>query len=225
MEPTPSTPDGAAEAPGAKRARLPVWKIGGFLLAALVYLVVTTPRVTNAPGAVLTRAVSQAQAIGAVLAKYAADHGGKYPDGKTSTEVFQALIDQNYLTDRSILYYPMPGKRPATTNQLQPENVCWDLTEGVDADSPPTLPVVFSTGFAVAFQPGARPGIPPISWWQGWNDHTFARDFIALCDRAGSGKSVYTGGTSEVAFMPQDIDLKNRTYRQLTPTGTIPPLQ
>ncbi len=222
MEPPPASPETPASAPEERR-KIPSWQIGAFLLVALLYLIFSAPRSTDAPGTVMAPAVTKAEALGQVLAKYGAEHGGKYPEGKTSTEIFQALIDQGYLTDLSLLYYPMPGKTPPATKQLTPENVCWDLTGGVDASSPGGLPVVYSTGFNIIYYPGARPGIPPLPFWQGMTDHTHARDFMAICDADGKAKSIFTGSTSELEFMSADVDLRGRTYLQLTPTGVIPP--
>jgi hypothetical protein len=221
MEP-PSSTEPPAPPPDEKR-KIPSWQIGAFLLAALLYLIFSAPRSTNAPGEVMAPAVTKAQALGQVLAKYAADHDGKYPEGKTSTEIFQSLIDQGYLTDLSLLYYPMPGKIPATTKQLAPENVCWDMTGAVDANSPGDLPEVYSTGFNILYSLGSRPYSPPLPWWQGLTDHTYARDFMAICDHDGKAKSIFTGSTSELEFIPAELDLKGRTYVQLTPTGVIPP--
>src|ERR1700753_321458 len=43
--------------------------------------------------------VAQAGAIVKAMNAYAADHGGAYPGGGTSTEVFQKLLDGHYVSD------------------------------------------------------------------------------------------------------------------------------
>ena len=64
---------------------------------------------------------------------YANDHNHKYPDGKSSTEVFQKLIDGKYVDDTTIFYVPMKGKtKPIAGQPLKPENVCWDFTGRTD---------------------------------------------------------------------------------------------
>jgi hypothetical protein len=49
--------------------------------------------------------------IGMMMFQYAMDNDGKYPDGNSSTEVFQKLIDKNYCTDPTIFFtYLFPVK-------------------------------------------------------------------------------------------------------------------
>ena len=97
------------------------------------------------------------RAIGLDMFQYAVDHNGNYPrDGKTSTEVFQKLIDENYVSDPGDLYLHMPGKTKATSKHLTAENVCFDVTSGVTNSSPDSLPLVFSTGYTMTYEPGAR---------------------------------------------------------------------
>ncbi len=62
----------------------------------------TTPR--SRSGGARMQAVQTTRTIGLCLYRYAQDHNGQYPDGKTSTEVFQQLIDEKYVTDPSIFY-------------------------------------------------------------------------------------------------------------------------
>ena len=54
--------------------------------------------------------------LGQVLFAYATDHDGAYPTGKSSTEVFQKLIDESYITDPTMLYFKMSGKVAARFN-------------------------------------------------------------------------------------------------------------
>ena len=86
---------------------------------------------------------------------YAQDNSGNYPDGKSSTEVFQQLLDGGYVTDASIFYIPAPGKtKPVSGQKLRPENVCWDVTGGLTNHSPGELPLLFLTGYRVSYSPG-----------------------------------------------------------------------
>jgi hypothetical protein len=108
--------------------------------------------------------------------QYANDHDGKYPDGASSTEVFQKLLDENYLTDPAIFFVPLPGKVAAKMGaKLKPENVAYDVTSGIDANSPDTVPVVFLTGFRMDYRAGApavsllkpfpKYHVPPNTWF------------------------------------------------------------
>ena len=100
------------------------------------------------------RSVQAAQEIASAMNAYASDHKGVYPDGLTSTEVFQKLIDGKYLTDPGIFYLQMAGKNKATSARLTANNVCYDVTSGVTADSSDQLPMVFCTGYEVSYFSG-----------------------------------------------------------------------
>jgi len=93
----------------------------------------------------------EANELGIVFNQYAKDHGGKYPEGKSSTDVFQQLIDQKYAKYPTIFYVPLRGKYPANGMKLKPENVCWDVTNGVLPDDPDCLPIVFLTGYKIHY--------------------------------------------------------------------------
>jgi len=123
--------------------------------------------------------IQESRQIGLMMLSYATDHDGKYPDGNTSTEIFQKLIDENYCTDSTIFYIPLPGKtKPISGQKLKPENICWDVTSGLNQSSPDELPVVFMTGYKVTYAPGGsavpiiKPypqfGREPRTWSQWW---------------------------------------------------------
>lgn len=104
--------------------------------------------------------------------QYANDHDGKYPDGNSSTEIFQKLIADGYISDLDIFYIPLAGKtKPVPGQKLKPENICWDVTSGLDFNSPDELPVVFLTGYRVNYVPGgsAIPLVKPYPRF-GWVD-------------------------------------------------------
>jgi hypothetical protein len=99
------------------------------------------------------------QLIALFLHRYAADHHGEYPPGKSSTEVLQALVDAGYCNDPRIFYRPgSPGKTAPTYDQgakIKPENVCYDITVPVGDNAPPGLPLVIMTGYRITYAPGA----------------------------------------------------------------------
>ena len=117
-------------------------------------------------------ALQHARMIYIAMAAYAADHHGNFPDAdeapagqsiltlggsgsspgaSTSTEVFQKLIDEKYVSDPAIFYIAMPGKVRPVGNQLTADNVCFDVTAGLTSSAPNGLPIVFTTGFSVSY--------------------------------------------------------------------------
>jgi hypothetical protein len=93
------------------------------------------------------RAFRNGRIIANALNAYA-EKNGKYPDGKSSTEVFQELLDGKFISDPSVFYVPFPGKMQAIPGQaLKPENVSWYITscpvQGPDDFA--TFPLVFIT--------------------------------------------------------------------------------
>jgi GYF domain 2 len=143
------------------------WLIAAIILGALFVLVgpcaclagiALGPITKGIEKAKESAAMQQTRAIALAMFAYANDHKGEYPDGKTSTEVFQKLLDEGYIADPSIFYIvSMPGKTKATSHKLTADNVCFDVTSGVTADSSEDLPVVFSTGYTVSYFSGAIP--------------------------------------------------------------------
>jgi len=177
--------------------------------------------------------MQQARQVGLILFQYAQDHQGQYPDGKTSTEVFQRLIDENYVTDPQIFYAAfadISGKVQPTSDHLKPENVSWDVTCCVDSSAPNGLPVVFLTGYKVSYQPSASAipivPIPEQSAIKKRLDSGIPRSFMAVAFTDSTptwGKSISARSTeadedgSIPNFIPADFDPKGKTYRQLTP--------
>ncbi len=171
--------------------------------------------------------------------QYANDNNNYYPDGKNSTEVFQKLMDGNYISDPNVFYIPVAGKsRPLPGQRLKPENISWDVTGGVDAGSPDGIPIVFLTGYKVAYVPGssAVPIIKPYpqfgtrTWWQWLNQEPSfgaVSPGFAVCYKSNSSKfmrldTAPDGNGSIPNFIPPDFKPDGRTYRQLTPTGPLP---
>jgi type II secretory pathway pseudopilin PulG len=99
--------------------------------------------------------MQQARQIEIAMFSYANDHNGAYPTGTTSTEVFQKLIDGQYVTDPAVFYIAMPGKTKPTSSHLTAENVCYDVTSGVTSDSSDDVPLVFATGYVMTYSPNA----------------------------------------------------------------------
>ena len=194
-------------------------------------------------------AMQQSRSIYLMLFSYANDHSGNYPEGKSSTEVFQKLLDGGYCEDPSFFYIPRAGKFKAQPGQkLKPENVCFDVTSGLDLRSSDYLPVVFSTGYKVNYLPdGAAIPLKTVpqfysrTWLQWWNGDPkpWAEAGIAVCYKSNNAQFtklnpvINPDGSTSVpytyrpdAFIPHFIspDFKpdGRMYRQLTPDGALP---
>ena len=156
--------------------------------------------------------MQRAHALGVCLYAYANDHNGHYPEGKTSTEVFQHLLDEGYVSDPAIFYVgtlEIPGKVRPQSNQLKAENVCWDVTCCVDSSAPDGVPVVFLTGFKITYQAGTS--AVPISPSQ-------ASNFMAVYYKNNNAMAKKVNDDGVIPdFIPADFDPKGKTYRQLTP--------
>jgi hypothetical protein len=151
--------------------------------------------------------LQQSHAIGLALFSYSTDNNGKYPDGKTSTEVFQKLIDGSYVADPSIFYVDgIPGKVKPTGNHLTADNVCFDFTSGVTAQSSDQVPLVFLTGFDMSYQNGATATRAEPTPFAG----------IAVFYKGNSAQFLKeVSGTPIVVSVP--FDANGETYTQLKP--------
>jgi len=126
----------------------------GFLGLIFLAVVSVGPIQNGLEKAKENMAMQQARAIALAMYQYSIDHNGAYPEGKTSTEVFQKLLDEKYISDPAFFYVSMPGKIKATSNTLTSENVCYDVTSGVTPDTSGQLPLVFITGYTMQYTAG-----------------------------------------------------------------------
>ena len=187
--------------------------------------------------------VQRAHAIGMALYSYANDNDQMYPDGSSSTEAFQKLLDGNYVTDPTVFYIPMPGKvAPKPGQKLKPENVSWDLTAPVSSSPGSQLPLLFMTGYKINYVPGgsATPlhGIPQYGHtlqqpaWENWLGLSPKIDYEPSPGIAvfyvnnsawfhSSANDVPYPDGSLTNFVPPDFKPDGKTYRQLTPEGVL----
>ena len=189
------------------------WVVLG--LAAVVALAIWTwlghgPLAQGIEKARVMEGISQVNAIVQAMDAYAKDHGGAYPEGNTSTEVFQKLLDGRYVSDPKIFFVLTGGKYPAASSQLDARNVCFDVTGGATAKSPDDLPLVFTSGFNVKYAPGVNA--------------THATDIVgivhgmAIC--AKDGRAHFQRETADGSvpdFFPAAAVTKDEHYRQLKP--------
>ena len=167
---------------------------------------------------------------------YANDHDGQYPEGKSSTEVFQQLLDEKYVSDPAIFFLKMPGKIKADLGQkLKPENVCFDVITPVDNRTPDTMPILFSTGYRIDLTPGGA--AVPRQMYSGWTESPRplspewerGREGIAVAYKNNGSRFVHLQPADPThpqgsipGFVPEDVDFQGRVYRQLTPEGALP---
>ena len=198
------------------------------------------PRPSGIKQAPESAMVQEVHALGLAMFSYANDHNGAYPDGGSSTEVFQKLVDGGYVMDPAYFFIRMPGKtRPVAGQKLKPENVCLDVTGGADLKDSDELPILITTGYRLAYVPGGAavpilprgpefesPGAWPFSWltWPHGPMNGLAVYFKG--NRAmwvtAQGTTVMQGQRYSLPHViPVDFDAKGKTYRQLTPEGVL----
>jgi len=197
------------------------WTVGvlGILAVGFVLLapIVLTPKF----GCRENPFMQQTRSINLILHLYASDHGGVYPTGKTSTEVFQKLVDEKYVNELSVFYVEglhIPGKKKPDSGRLLPENVCYDLTVPLDGNSPEGVPVVFVTGFRIDYVPGG--GATPLFKPSGNRPSVFAVGYK-------TDSNSYLKGRESDGLVDKVISLQFDTggnkFQQLTPDGVLGP--
>jgi hypothetical protein len=177
--------------------------------------------------AVASSGMQSAHVIRNALFDYSLEHGGEFSKAKSSTDVFQELLDGKYISDATTFYYPLPGKIPAEpdSRKLLAKNVGYDVTYFIDAQMPQAVPIVFLTGYKVVYQTGAS-AIPlqKVRSWSDWLGGRYYPSFIIEC--TGDDKTDYLRATPDGSipdFIPADFDPKGKVYRQLTPDGELVP--
>jgi hypothetical protein len=189
-------------------------------------------------------AMQATRTVALAMFQYSVDHKA-YLDGKSSTEVFQKLLDGKYISDPAIFYFPMPGKTKAPPgSRLQPKNVSYDVTSGIQINSPDSLPIVFLTGFQIDYRRGGaaisltRP-FPsfqslPSTWLQslaGTPREPISDLPVAYKNNNAYCRSSYhTDQPTQYTpdgygivpnVTPPDFDANGQIYRQLTPEGML----
>jgi len=205
----------------AKSLRSPFqWIMAGLILLSLVIIMVG-PMIGGRPHPHSSPALQATQAINLAMYMYAGDHNNAYPIGKSSTEVFQKLVDEEYIADITIFYVEelkVPGKTKATSKVLKPENVCFDVTVPLGLNSSDFLPVIFSTGYRIDYTPGGS-AVPLFKASEGSPSgicvayHDYSVRFQ---------KSTEPDGTV-TNFIPSDFNPAGKKFQQLTPDGPLPP--
>jgi hypothetical protein len=207
----------------------------GFALILLVLLFlwgICIGPINSTHYAMESTAMQTTRTLALAMFQYANDNNA-YPDGASSTEVFQKLMDGNYVSDPSVFYIPMWGKTPARAGaKLRPENVCFDVTSGIQMDSPDMLPIVFVTGFRMDYhKSGAAtslvrpfPCYHSRNSWFPWSYGPFGGLAVAYKKNNAwfrNGQAGPNGFGVVPNVIPADFDAHGKTYRQLTPEGVL----
>jgi type II secretory pathway pseudopilin PulG len=221
------------------------WTVAGFVILLIVSVAVSPNGKPRWPSSVSrsSAAMQQARAIYLLLSAYADAHQGAYPTGNSSTAIFQELIDADHMKptgknleevtndviggssvmDPAIFFLDLPDKTPATSTQLKPENVGFDVTIPMGKGHPQQLPVVFVTGYRISYMPGGTAIPLPGSG---------GRDWISVCYNSGTAYAIASGLRYSdrpsirsdgviLNFVPAAFKPGGRNYVQLTPDGLL----
>jgi len=226
---------------------------GWLTVIVVALMVLVLPKILIGPmgglhPALESAAMQTCRVLALAMFSYANDHDDRYPDGKSSTEVFQKLLDGNYISDPNILFVPLPGKVRSSGSKLKPENVAYDVTTGVDGHSSDSVPIVFLTGFRLEYRSGGsaisrvKPfpsTAAPLSSWFNPFQHRDREVLPILFDglpvaytsnnawfrqaRSKEHPVQYTPDGFGIVpdIIPFGLDLQGQTYRQLTPEGPL----
>jgi hypothetical protein len=117
----------------------------------------------NCPGeqARMMQASSNARQIIITLKNYAGDHNGRYPEGKTSNEVFRELFKAGLLEDeRAFTAWLSPyepdnniGEAPNYEEALKPGENHWAMTRGLNDSSLGEAPLIFENPAVASWPP------------------------------------------------------------------------
>ena len=211
-----------------------------FYIALFLFILVGIfgPRTGTIKSAQTSSCMFTLKVLMSALRQYALDHDGRYPTGRSSTEAFQKLLDENYVSDPGIFLggFPRPMKIRGKQLKLEPEDVGYDLTVPLDIHSPDDVPVIFLTGYRITYAPHAD-AIPvsplvidrtpnmAVAYQNQWGDRMPwvyvkpTRLFDYKRERDHEDQVLSDGTISR--FIPSTFAAKDHFYQQLTPYGPI----
>ena len=174
----------------------------------------------------------QAYQIADALYRYSLQHGGRYPTGSSSTDIFQQLLDGQYVQDPALFWLEMPGKQKPTARVLRPDNVCWDITSPIMASNE-ELPVVFITGYRFNYSQSGTftplfksvEGRPKAFVWgfiYSWDEQKATGIETHIDARPGALPYDWCADPNHRAFYDLNLE-SNQKFQQLTPDGPLSP--
>lgn len=210
--------------PQRKRWHPLQWAVVAMLVfVALVMVVPLFNRVSSR--APMMSATNNARQIVVLLRNYASDHGGKYPPGKTSNEVFRALVKFAFLTDERIFttdFSPFTGDNdvgdePEFANALLHGENHWAMVGSLDIKSGESAPLVFENPTEASWPPTWNMDVAgtPVrgrAWKSG-------RIVIARNDNSVAGEDLEARTGARVG-LKRGVDGKD-IFTRLNPTGVI----
>jgi hypothetical protein len=209
------------------------------LLGAAIYIAPDLSDLLGLGGAVkrVSPLETQAYLITKAIYEYADGHEGHFPPGKSSTEVFQHLLDGGYVRDPSLFWLQLPGKKKPTESVLRPENVSWDVSSPMTAGKNKVIPILFITGYKFhytlkgTFTPLFKTpeGRSPDFVWGFLYSYDLDKQWLFLHwqetrtdPRSGSLPYDWCSDDSHWAFYNLFFD-SSQEYQQLTPDGPLGP--
>ncbi len=168
---------------------------------------------------------ANAHNLAVALFQYSTDNNGVYPNGASSTEVFQKLYDGNYLVDPANLLLSKLDRSyvsAAPPVHLPAHYPCWDtVTAGnrpLDSTDSTNTPLVISTGLGpYAFQSGTNAVVIAHPDNCAWGNDGVTISYLDTSSRFVRATGV-TGGTATVKLTETDFAIPpNTSYHTLTP--------
>jgi hypothetical protein len=146
--------------PTSKRWHPLQWVVVAVIVLIGIVLCIPLYNVKS-PRGHLMPATNNARQIVLLLRNYASDHGGRYPPGKTSNEVFRALIKSALLPNERLFtadYSPFKGDNdvgdePDFANALLHGENHWAMVGGLDDKSSDSAPLVFENPAEASWPP------------------------------------------------------------------------
>ena len=168
-------------------------------------------------------ALENARTLNTLLAQYATDNDGVYPTGEGTraqgkSEGIALNLLQNQFTPNADIFAAGSTPRYAGTDKdyadLAPENMSWDFTAGANVttgiknDAPDLLPVLYTTGETVDYQPGKSVALS--------GHGPFGNRGIIVALKSGAATYQQVSGSITPTFVPADFK-DSGTYTQIKP--------
>jgi hypothetical protein len=181
------------------------WTIFCLFLAFIIFGLIVPGCCQVSEKARMMQGYGNARQIIITLKNYAADHGGRYPEGKTSNDVFRELFKAGLLEDErpfTVAYSPYEGdnnigEKPDFEEALKPGENHWAMTRGLTDKSVGESPLIFENPVEPTWPPrwnadAAGQKQPGRAWKNGWilvgrNDGSVSHELLESMKGAAVG--------------------------------------
>lgn len=154
--------------------------------------------------------VTSARNVGVLMFNYAVDNDNQFPGGETSTDAFNAMFQEGYLQDPSILLsQKYAGKQKFTSgDELSAKNVGYAIAtlpegEGIYATDPDGLPLIFSDDSALTLEDLDGDAVP-LPELEGDGAHKKAG--IAVCYKSNKAEFIAAKKSKDVYWIPAGVE-------------------